>query len=130
MPSQNCGITKPTVDSWPVTVEKTRLPRRTERTARSAASGSEMSSVISASSSEGMIRSTTAGPTGPPPSWTPKSPCAAFSSQITNWIGTGLSSPRRSRSASTSTWRSWKVRSSRLPTRISAASPGRALAIA
>ena len=26
MPSQNCGITNPTVESWPVTVEKTRLP--------------------------------------------------------------------------------------------------------
>ena len=31
IPSQNWGITNPTVESWPVTVEKTRFPRRTDR---------------------------------------------------------------------------------------------------
>ena len=85
---------------------------------------------MSASSSDGTIRSVTAGPTGPPPSCVPKSPWIAFVSQIWNWTGSGLSSPRRSRSASTSCCRASNVRSSLLPTRISAASPGRAEAIA
>ena len=48
MPSQNCGTTKPTVDSWPAVTAKTRLPRRTERNARSAASGSEIARVRNA----------------------------------------------------------------------------------
>ena len=78
-----------------------------------------------------MIRSRTAWPTEPPPSWTPKSPCTAFSSQIANCTGSGLvEAEPLALGGDELVAAASKVRSSRLPTRISAASPGRALAIA
>ena len=94
IPSQNWGMTNPTVESWPVTVEKTRFPRRTDRDGEQRRER-QRDQERDERELERRARSAppTAGPTEPPPSCVPKSPWTAFSSQIANWTGQRLVEP-------------------------------------
>ena len=128
IPSQNWGMTNPTVESWPVTVEKTRFPRRTETDGEEGGER-QRDQQRRRARTRATARSAPRPPaaTAPPPSCVAEVALDRFPEPDLELHGQRLVEPEaRCAPASTSSLPLLDVRSSRLPTRISAASPGRA----